>query len=330
MSKISIVVPIYNVENYLPRCIESLIRQTYQNLEIILVNDGSTDSCLSICNYYSKKDKRIVVVDKTNGGLSDARNAGIEIAHGNYITFVDSDDYVSEHYVSHLYEAIVSANADISIVKCNTFYEDTEKSFTLSDQLGSIETISSEEAILRTLDIVLRQSAWGKLYPISLFKNIRFPVGALYEDLAIVFYLMCKCSTIAIADNYDYYYLIRKNSIMTSSFSIRQFYSLGAIYIELNELEKTHPHLHDKIVARKLYEQLFVYYRFKKSGNNKTFKNEFNILKKDIYQNIESIQSYKNIKPSIAFRIKAYRIGWLFFSMVYSISNKAIDRKNKK
>ena len=121
MEKISVIVPIYNVEKYLEKCLDSIINQTYKNLEIILVNDGSTDSCRDIMEKYAKLDKRIIIVDKTNGGLSDARNAGTKIATGKLISYIDSDDYIEKDMIEYLYKGIKEYNSDISI--CGTIVE---------------------------------------------------------------------------------------------------------------------------------------------------------------------------------------------------------------
>ena len=123
---ISVVVPVYNVEKYIDKCINSIINQTYKNLEIILVDDGSPDNCGNICDEYAKKDNRIIVIHKENGGLSDARNTGIEVSKGKYITFIDSDDYISDNYVSFLYNLIIEYKADISIGKHYVLYENGE------------------------------------------------------------------------------------------------------------------------------------------------------------------------------------------------------------
>ena len=124
---ISIVVPIYNVEKYLEKCINSIIIQTYKNIEIILVNDGSTDSSGKICDIYLKKDKRIKVIHKKNGGLSDARNVGIENAKGKYIAFIDSDDFIDSDFIEILYNLIIEYNADVSCCKCNVIYKKNKK-----------------------------------------------------------------------------------------------------------------------------------------------------------------------------------------------------------
>ena len=187
--KISVVVPIYNVEKYLEKCIKSILNQTYNNLEIILVNDGSTDNCLNICKKFEKIDKRIFVINKENGGLSEARNYGIDKATGKYITFVDSDDYIDEDYLEFLYKNLIINNCDISICNPRIVYEDGGKSRTLYKYCFPQNIVLEGE---KALEMMLYQkkfdnSAWGKLYKINLFDEIRYPVGKLYEDIATTY-----------------------------------------------------------------------------------------------------------------------------------------------
>ena len=327
MDLISIVVPIYNVEKYIFKCIDSLIKQTYQKIEIILIDDGSQDACGAICDNYASKDNRIIVVHKQNGGLSDARNVGISVSKGKYITFVDSDDFVSKYYVEHLYHMMIKTNSDMSIVHSLTFYDGDSPKIDEKNEIIDLKVISSEQAINNTLDIKLRQSAWGKMYRKSIFDSIKFPYGMLYEDLAVVFYLLEQCKLISIAKNQDYYYLIRQNSIMTSSFSIKQYYSFQPIDLELDFLIEKYPELSDKILARKLYEQFYIYYRFRKSDKRSDFNDEYKNLKNDIHHNIKRIKKLKNVKRSLAIRIISYKLGWPLFCLVFIIGERRIRKR---
>lgn len=173
---ISVIIPIYNVEKYLKKCIDSIINQTYKNLEIILVDDGSPDNCGKICDEYAKKDQRIRVIHKKNGGLSDARNAGIDIAKGKYIAFVDSDDYVEKEYIEIMYKELKKNN--VKIVQCGiNKISDNEEIIDnygyLKDELINSQRIMEEKYTKYPISNVV---AWNKLYDIDLFKNIRYPV----------------------------------------------------------------------------------------------------------------------------------------------------------
>ena len=183
MKKISVIVPIYKVEKYIHRCIDSIINQTYKNLEIILVDDGSPDSCPRICDEYAKKDKRIKVIHKENGGLSDARNKGVDIATGDYIAFVDSDDYIHPNMYEVLIYELEKNNSDIALCKYKIVYE---KSKIKTEIDGKFEVYSLNN--LQALDSMYGKDgvdfivAWNKLYKKDLFNKIRYPVGKIHED----------------------------------------------------------------------------------------------------------------------------------------------------
>lgn len=218
---VSIIIPIYNVELYLERCIKSVIQQSYKKLEIILVNDGSQDNSAQICDRYAKMDERIVVLHKKNGGLSDARNCGLSNAKGEYITFLDSDDYLNTEYINYLVQLLEKNNAELSMCGYQKVY-DTPKSKNESvDKINAEEIISGETALERFCYQKIQQEAWAKLYKKELFSDIKFPVGKLYEDYGTIYKIFYKCKKIAIGNEKLYYYYQRANSIMNTAFSIR-------------------------------------------------------------------------------------------------------------
>lgn len=209
---ISIIIPVYNVEKYLKKCLDSVLEQTYKNLEIILVDDGSTDNSKTICDEYEKKDKRIKLIHKENGGLSDARNAGINIAKGEYITFVDSDDYISKDYVEYMYKMIKENNVKLSICGIKAVWKNTklnnEEIHTKYMKLTAKETFGN---LLFSEEIEI--SAYAKLYHKDLFKEIRFPKGKVYEDTAIIYKIIDLAKNVAYGDKKCYYYITRIGSI---------------------------------------------------------------------------------------------------------------------
>lgn len=213
--KISVIVPVYNVELYLRDCLDSLIVQTYRNLEIILVDDGSADNCPGICDEYAFLDERIRVIHKKNGGLSDARNAGLDIATGDYISFVDSDDWVSPTMYEDLINTAVEYSAEL--VCCN--YLRVEDKILLNERKFGVKRCVSGSEILR--DILCQYSdnvvVWNKLYDSILFKDVRFPLGEIHEDNAILCSTIGKVSVAAYTGTVGYYYRIRSGSIMNSS-----------------------------------------------------------------------------------------------------------------
>ncbi|SHK75992.1 MULTISPECIES: glycosyltransferase [unclassified Fibrobacter] len=211
-SLISIIVPIYKVEPYLHRCVDSIINQTYQDLEIILVDDGSPDNCPQICDEYQQKDSRIKVIHKPNGGLSDARNAGLDIAQGEYIIFVDSDDFIHPEMAAVLFELLQKNGSDIAICNFVPFTHDV----TTSNEAPVVETLSGEEAALRlyqkeytTQSVV----AWDKIYKKSVFNNLRFKVGKFNEDEFFSYKAMLSSSKITYTSQELYYYFLRDTGI---------------------------------------------------------------------------------------------------------------------
>ena len=179
--KISVIVPVYNVEQYLERCVESIVNQTYKNLEIILVNDGSTDNSGELCDELAKKDNRIKVVHKENGGLSDARNNGERESTGEYIIFIDSDDYIHHEMLNTLYNQIVEKNADVSICGVMNVYSNSE-----TPQCSDInmDFVCDKEGFLKEYLIgeKIPGSICNKLLKKSIADKLEFPVGKIYED----------------------------------------------------------------------------------------------------------------------------------------------------
>lgn len=215
-SLISVIVPVYNVAELLDKCINSIAVQTYKNIEIILVDDGSSDDSAKICDYWSEKDHRIKVVHKKNEGISSARNCGLEIASGEYIMFVDSDDWISNDAIQVLYDRILSDDSDIVIGQNVFAYPDgTEKILytdwmydTVLDKQGALERMSGSQQ--------LPISVWGKLFKTQTIKDLKFPPFLRQEDLHFLFFALKKSGKISIVSKTIYYYWQRSDSIMHS------------------------------------------------------------------------------------------------------------------
>ena len=261
---ISAIVPIYNVEKYLGKCIDSIINQTYKNLEIILVDDGSTDGCFEICDEYALKDGRIKVIHKENGGLSDARNVGIDIASGEYLTFIDSDDWVSKFYIQNLYCLIDRCDADMAITSIRRAYEDSE------DKIYE-KSINDEPILIHTAKECVESLFCGKFYNVGavakiykkeLFAGIRFPKGQIYEDLSTTPIIASKVDKIAFCDLKDYFYFIRDNSIMTSKGDIKDLIIFN-ILDELKKYFRDDKDIVKSIEIRKLRDAFMTFYKFK-------------------------------------------------------------------
>lgn len=208
---VSIIVPVYKVENYIKECIDSIICQTYKNIEIILVDDGSPDKCSQICDYYATKDSRIRVFHKKNGGLSDARNYGIDKANGKYISFIDSDDYIEKNMIEMLYDNIMKYKADISI--CDYSYLFKNK-FIKNDLRTNLLVMNAEEAIKElNKQNSFGFAAWNKMYKKDMFKKLKFPKGKINEDCFIMYKVFAQASKIVYQPEAKYYYRQRNSSI---------------------------------------------------------------------------------------------------------------------
>jgi glycosyltransferase involved in cell wall biosynthesis len=232
---VSIVIPVYNVEPYIERCLKSVISQSYKNIEIILIDDGSTDNSATICDQYSKIDTRIKVIHKKNGGLSSARNVGINISSGTYICFIDSDDYISEDYVDYLYSLINKYDSDISVCDCEMFF-DKLKNIKQKEEIQIFDKIEMLKNVLYGKHSYI--SAWGKLYKKDLFEDINYPEGQIYEDVNTTYLLYEKANNVVVSNQKKYYYYIHNNSITTKSFSEKNFDILKSNDIMVNDLKK--------------------------------------------------------------------------------------------
>ena len=216
---VSVIIPVFNVEEYLTDCVESVIKQSYQDIEILLVDDGSTDRSGEICDEFAKKDARIQVIHKKNGGLSEARNTAISIANGEYIYFLDSDDIIAEDAIEILTTFCIEKKADLAITGITGFEEKTEIS---KKKKGDYIELGAEDVIKRMLlNQGIGHEACGKLYHKSLWLHHSFPVGSLYEDYATIYYVVAEAKKIGVYSLPKYYYRIRMGSIMQSSITER-------------------------------------------------------------------------------------------------------------
>lgn len=269
---ISIIVPVYNVEKYLSRCVDSILNQTFKNFELILVDDGSPDNCGKICDEYAKKDDRVRVIHKPNGGLADARNAGIELALKNsdseWITFIDSDDWVHHQYLEFLFKAVIENNTLISIGK----YLSTHT------EIKSDENIVYTSEILDTEEFQINKFTYSLISVVKLIKkelmaDVRFPVGKLHEDAFTIWKLLLKVDSISFVDLELYYYFQNPNSIMHVQWTPRR----------LDEI--------------KAYEERIKFYEENKKYNlrNRAEKALFNVLVSQI-NSILSMNYKKNEK----------------------------------
>lgn len=244
MDLISIIVPIYKVEPYLDRCVQSIVDQTYSNLEIILVDDGSPDNCPAMCDAWAEKDSRIKVIHKKNGGLSDARNAGLNTAAGTYIAFVDSDDWIHCEYIRFLYRAIQQDHSTLSACDLHMFYENDKQPDI--EVVFHAEVYTSEEA-LETLihGTGFRAIACNKLYHHSLLDGERFEVGRFHEDEFFTYRILAKADKLSFVNMPLYFYLQRDGSIMRTV-SIKHLDALDAYLLRLQLFKQHYPNIYCK------------------------------------------------------------------------------------
>lgn len=238
---ISVIVPVYNVERYVQRCIDSICSQTYRDIEIILINDGSTDASGKICDEAALSDSRIRTIHKENGGLSDARNAGLDVMQGEYVTFIDSDDFVAKDYIEKLYAAISSTHADISVCAESYVTLDADANIKilkrpLRDYDGTL-LMTAEEA----LSTMFRQdlydsSACAKLYHADLFAEMRYPVGYTYEDIGTIYQIFLKSQQVVYIGDHLYLYFQREGSILHSKNSSKLYWD-GILMVESQRTE---------------------------------------------------------------------------------------------
>lgn len=254
MSLISIIVPVYNIQEYLSRCIDSIINQTYKNIEIILVDDGSTDKSGTICDEYAGKDNRIIVIHKENGGVSSARNAGLDIAKGDYIGFVDGDDYIEKDMYQVLIDDALQTKSQISCCQIKTYNIDNTESKTLINDSCVID----KEDIINGFffDEFIKGfivSPCNKIISKNVIGNIKFKDYALGEDFLFIFEILKNTDSVSYNSFLGYYYCHRENSAMTSKFSSKRFDYIYAI----TEIEKICKEYYDKNVQKKAHQWIF-------------------------------------------------------------------------
>lgn len=248
---ISVIVPVYNVEQYLEKCVNSIINQTYKNLEIILVDDGATDSSGIMCDELAESDNRIKVYHKENGGLSDARNYGVERATGDYIGFVDSDDYIDSEMYEKLYEAIKRENVDVAECSLKVIYPGKIELFTDEKYykvLGKTEYLEEYLTIKKVFG-----SVWTKLIKSDVAKKLVFPKGKLYEDTYYAYDLIKIANSFVLIDSPSYNYLMRENSITNSKFNPRIFDLIKIVEKFHKMTYENYPGLKEAADCRKMY-----------------------------------------------------------------------------
>jgi len=312
---ISIILPIYNIENYLDKCMKSILSQTYSNLEIIMVDDGSTDSCSYKCDKYHLKDKRIVVFHKKNGGLSDARNYGIEKSNGQYIACIDPDDYVDTDYIEYLYKLLKKYNTGMSICQEKVHYDNGS----IKDH-GSFgeENIKTEKCLERMLyHDVIDTSACGKLYHRDLFKNVQYPKGKIFEDIGTTYKLMMQCASIAVGYESKYHYIFHNNSIVNGIFKPNKLDLIQMTDSMAADVTQKYPKLKDAALRRRVYSRLSTLNQMLNTSGYIKERNEIisfiNTNRKSVILNKKAPKRDKIALLLLRISYKLYRFCWLSY-----------------
>ena len=290
---ISVIVPVYKVEKYLNRCINSIINQTYRDLEIILVDDGSPDRCGEICDEYALKDNRIKVLHKENNGQSSARNAGLDIATGNYITFVDSDDWIEPQTYTLMLLAIQNNDCDIAICGHRIAYDENP---TLNNFSADTQLLNSEE-LLQEIFGKLNNAAWNKLYRKELIGDLRFPIGFAHgEDLIFNLNYLKNCKSGVINNTPLYNYFVRADSVTNSNFNnkkIAEITSKDMAFKIVKELYPSQIENAQKYCFRARMNLIRSIHKAKQEKNHLDLLNEINTYITDNFSKVKNLLRFK-------------------------------------
>ena len=317
---ISIVIPVYNVEKYLKNCIDSVLNQTYQNIEIILIDDGSIDNSGKICDEYAKISDKVVVIHQQNLGASCARNVGIEIANGKYITFIDSDDIVEKKYIEYLYNLVIKNNVKMAIASYKIISEH-DKCIDIGD--------GYEEKILKTeecLDRLLKEKGFtvspcSKIYSKELFEEIKFPEGKLYEDNGTIYKFIMKCDNIAYGNESYYLYYRRNNSSTMSKFNLRKLDLIELTDNMCNEIEEVFPNLVETTEKKRITVRFSVL-RMMNLKEDKITNKKRKEIEKFIKDRKIKIMKNKNMDTRDKIALICLLLGRRFFYFSWNVYNK--------
>lgn len=322
---ISVIVPVYNVQEYVEACVDSIICQSYANLEIILVDDGSTDQSGEICEILRLKDPRIKVLHQTNRGPSVARNAGIDIMVGKYVAFVDSDDIIHQNTITLLYRNLVDNSADISAISLISF-SDVNKLSTISETHPTIKIY--EPGVIATESMLYQEglidnSPCGKLFKSSLFEHCRFPKGLLYEDLATIPYVCLGAKKVVATTMPMYFYRKRESSIL-GSFTLQRYDVLDVVDDLVRYMQKHYPSLIVAAQSRKFSANMNILYLMLGNG----IKNEDVIAR--CWRNIKELRVLMIFNPRVRIKNKmGALLSYIGLDLLLLLFAKLKIRKNR-
>lgn len=303
---ISVIIPVYKVEPYLLRCVHSVMEQSYRNLEIILVDDGSPDNCGKMCDALAEKDTRIKVYHKENGGLSDARNFGVEQATGKYITFIDSDDYIAEDYIEYLHALLSENSADISCCPMSKTYGDVAE-YKSNENLPRVQLLTGKEACYQLFNSKLYLTlvtAWGKLYKSEIVKQYPFPKGRVHEDEATTCKYYYASQTVAVGNRCLYAYFQNPAGIMNADPDGRKPDFIWAVFHRAQFFEEQN----EPEIAQKAWSSFFTLcVRDSLSHDGRS----------DIY--LKDFPRGKTLSKNIVFRYRVYSFSKTLYKLMIKI-----------
>lgn len=321
---VSVIIPVYNVERYLKKCIDSILNQTYKNLEIILVDDGSTDCSSKICDEYAKNDTRILVIHKVNGGQSEARNIGISESKGEYIFFVDSDDYIEYNAIETMLEIAENKNVDMVIAD---IYSVNEKGEILNEGKGQYtfqneSLFSAEEAAQAFAE--LDWGPWNKLYKRSVHKNIYFPKGKIHEDEAIMFQLFERCDKIVYTNARLYNYLQREGSTTSARYNLKKMDWFEVWLNNFKYVQKYFPGAEKKVMKKLMVTAIYNLDNLLNIKNIEAEKYVFQI-RKELREHQQEILLNSCIKMNYKFRIILINISLPIYCKIFRLKGVNIS-----
>lgn len=308
---ISVIVPVYKVEKYLNRCVKSIINQTYGNLEIILVDDGSPDCCPAMCDAWKEKDNRIKVIHKTNGGLSDARNAGMKAANGELMGFVDSDDWIAPDMYQCLYATMKADNSDVVACGVELVWEDGTLSRMLTKTGRCV--LNREEAMAALIEESwLKQPVWYKLYKADIIRNILFPVAKYHEDAFWSYQAIGAAERVSVTDHVGYYYWQRNGSIMDEKYSLKRLDAIEALEQRQDYLESKFPELATKARCSLWFSCIY--------HGQKTLQNLATQEQTSVFQYINNVLKRHSFSPDSLSELSRKEILWIRIARVSLIA----------
>lgn len=315
---ISVIVPAYNVEQYLEKCINSILNQTYRELEVILVDDGSTDGTGRLCDVLAKRDERLIVIHKENGGLSDARNAGLEVATGDFISFIDADDYIE----LDMYECMIEEMKDETISMAAVGFIVTDASG--NDRVLAAQKkrkLTKEEALMDIFENgEMFPSSVNKLYRRVIFKELRYVKGIINEDTEIIPKVIDLCNYILVLDKAAYHYVLRKDSITQSDFTVKDYESISVYNSGVQVCSKKYPELLPYACYYELKEIYETRVRLINSRNASRLRKQSFLLRLKVASGVAKCIKWKCIREKYSREILIYILSVLFgYRFVYQI-----------